>query len=114
MKNVLSALFAAIVLGLAAAMPARAANDRDLAAAMSKEVGIPKAQAERALVSLTNTIAAYLKKGTKVTLKDLGDFSVSQRKASTGKDPKTGKTINVQAGKVAKFNASKRLEATIK
>ena len=89
-------------------------NKADLIAQISEDAGITKTQANAALDSFTHTVAKALIQGNKVTLVDFGTFSVSQRSARVGRNPKTGTTLNIQAKKVAKFKAGKDLSSNIK
>lgn len=84
-------------------------NKAELIAQMAEDAGITKAQANAALDSFTQSVANTLKEGGKVTLVGFGTFSVSERSARSGRNPQTGKTIQIDAKKVAKFKAGKQL-----
>jgi DNA-binding protein HU-beta len=84
-------------------------NKADLIEAIAKDVDLSKADAGKALDSLTKRITQSLKKGENVTLVGFGTFSVTKRKARTGRNPQTGETIKIKAKKVAKFKAGKDL-----
>ncbi|MGO9612753.1 MAG: HU family DNA-binding protein [Dissulfurispiraceae bacterium] len=75
---------------------------------------ISKADAERALNALLDSVKMSLKKGQKVTLVGFGTFSVSKRKARKGRNPRTGDTIKIPAAKVPKFTAGKAFKDAIK
>jgi len=81
---------------------------------ISKEVSLSKADAGRALNSTIDSIVKALKKGQKVTLVGFGTFSVSKRKARTGRNPQTGATIKIAARKVPKFSAGKAFKDAVK
>jgi len=83
----------------------------DKIAALAK---ISKADAERALNALLDSVKMSLKKGQKVTLVGFGTFSVSKRKARKGRNPRTGETIKIPAAKVPKFTAGKAFKDAIK
>ena len=89
-------------------------NKGQLIAKMSADAKCSKAQAGAALDSFINTTMSALKKGDKVTLVGFGTFSVSKRSARKGRNPQTGKTINIPARKVAKFKAGKEFAAKVK
>jgi len=89
-------------------------NKADLIEAIGQDAGISKVDAAQALESFTKRVAQSLKKGENVTLVGFGTFSVSQRKARTGRNPQTGETIKIKAKKVPKFKAGKDLVARIK
>lgn len=76
--------------------------------------GISKSAANNALTATLDNIAKALQKGQKVTLLGFGTFSVQERKARTGRNPKTGEVINVSASRVPKFTAGKALKSTIR
>ncbi len=82
----------------------------ELIANVAKETKISKAQAEKAINSVTNSIAKCLKKKDKITLTGFGTFQVSKRKARKGRNPQTGAEINIKAANVPKFKAGKQLK----
>jgi DNA-binding protein HU-beta len=86
----------------------------ELVSKIAKDAKISKASAEKALNSLTNNVTNTLKKGGKITLTGFGTFSVVERKARKGRNPQTGKDINIPATKVAKFKAGKNLKGAVK
>ena len=77
-------------------------NKTELVAAMAEESGLSKKDAEKALKAFTDTVADALKKGDKVQLVGFGTFEVSERGARTGRNPQTGATIEIKAGKALK------------
>lgn len=81
---------------------------------MSNDADISKAVAGKALDSLMDSIKKTLKKGDKVSLVGFGTFSVSKRKARTGRNPQTGATIKIAARKVPKFSAGKVFKDAVK
>ncbi len=78
-------------------------NKAELIDAMATDANLSKADAKRALESLTSNVASALKKGDKVALIGFGTFSISARAARTGRNPQTGATIQIQAKEVANF-----------
>lgn len=89
-------------------------NKGDLIDAIAKGAGITKTQSQEALDTLIKSVTTALKKGDKVTLVGFGTFSVSKRSARKGRNPQTGKEINIPAKKVARFKAGKELSTKIK
>lgn len=85
----------------------------ELIAKIAKESGLAKADAERALNSFVDTAKKTLKKEGRLALAGFGTFSVNKRKARTGRNPRTGETIKIQAKKVVKFKAGKALGDSI-
>jgi DNA-binding protein HU-beta len=86
----------------------------ELITQVSASAKISKAAAARALDSCIDGIKASLKKGDKVTLVGFGTFSVSQRKARKGRNPKTGAALKIKARKVPKFTAGAALKEAVK
>ena len=88
-------------------------NKAQLIAAVAKEAGLTKVDAEKAVKSTINTISKTLSKGDSVTLIGFGTFSVYKRAARKGKNPRTGETIKIAAKKVPKFKAGKALSEMV-
>jgi DNA-binding protein HU-beta len=80
-------------------------NKAELIEAIASEAKLSKADAGRALDSFVNATTKALKKGDRVALVGFGSFSVAKRSARKGRNPQTGKAINIKAKKVAKFKA---------
>ena len=85
-------------------------NKTELVAAIAEQANISKKDAEAALKSFTDTVAAELKKGEKIQLVGFGTFEVSDRAASEGRNPQTGATMKIAATKAPKFKAGKALK----
>lgn len=88
-------------------------NKSDLISQMASDAGITKAQAQSALNSFVDSTANALKKGDKITLVGFGTFSVSKRAARTGRNPRTGKEIQIPAKNVVKFKAGSELSSNV-
>ncbi len=84
-------------------------NKSDLIDAMASDAGISKAQAKKALDSFTDNVSGALSKGGRVSLVGFGTFSTSKRSAREGRNPQTGKKIQIPAKTVAKFKAGSEL-----
>lgn len=82
-------------------------NKAELIDQMAKDADITKTQANAAIDSFTTSVVKALKKGDRVTLVGFGTFSVSERSARSGRNPKTGAVIKIKAKKVPKFKAGK-------
>ncbi|HEY3489931.1 MAG TPA: HU family DNA-binding protein [Candidatus Deferrimicrobiaceae bacterium] len=85
----------------------------DLVTFISEEAGIKKNEAEKALGAFLSAVEKTLKKGEKLALTGFGTFSVSERKARTGRNPQTGAAIKIAAAKLPKFTAGKGLKEAI-
>ena len=86
----------------------------ELIAKVAKDAKTTKATAGKSLDAVIEGITKALKKGDRVTLVGFGTFSVSKRKARTGRNPQTGKAIKIAARKVAKFKAGSELKKAVK
>ncbi len=89
-------------------------NKGDLIEKVAKDCGMSKASAEKALHSVLGSITAAGAEGDKVTLIGFGTFSANERAAREGRNPQTGKTIQIPAKKVVKFKAGKKLTDAVK
>ena len=78
---------------------------------VAEKVKVSKAAAAKALAVVTDSITQAIRKGDKVTLIGFGTFSVANRKARKGRNPRTGKEIKIAAKKVPKFSAGAALKA---
>lgn len=85
----------------------------DLIESVASKVDLPRATAERAVNMLFDDVVAALKLGDKVNISGFGTFSVSTRKARTGRNPKTGESIEISASRAAKFKAGKTLKDSL-
>ena len=85
-------------------------NKSDLVTEIAKESGITLAQANLALNATMETITHAIKQGEKVTLVGFGTFSIADRKARIGRNPKTGEEIKIKAKKVPRFSPGAKLK----
>jgi DNA-binding protein HU-beta len=88
-------------------------NKGDLIGKIAKDVEITKRQAEETFNSIVSSICGSLKKSQKVSIVGFGTFSVSKRKARTGRNPQTGAPIKIAARKVPKFTPGKDLKLAV-
>jgi DNA-binding protein HU-beta len=86
----------------------------DLIEAVAKKADMSKSAAERALNALVETVTSALKKKERVILVGFGTFEVSRRAARKGRNPQTGKEINIKAANVPKFRAGAALKSAVK
>ena len=86
----------------------------DLAEALSKKMDSSKKEASDTLNLLLGEIEGSLKRGDEIVLTGFGTFSVSKRKARTGRNPQTGAAIKIPAKRVPKFKAGKALKDAVK
>ena len=86
----------------------------ELVAKIAEKNGTSKAQAEASMNAILEIIQDELAHGKKLTLTGFGTFSVSKRKARTGRNPRTGAEIKIPACKVAQFKPGKVLKDAVK
>ena len=72
-------------------------NKNDLVGQVAQDTGLSKVDAARAVDSVFDNIAGSLRNKGEVRLVGFGTFSVSHRKATTGRNPRTGETIQISA-----------------
>jgi DNA-binding protein HU-beta len=88
-------------------------NKNDLVAAVADSTGLSKADSARAVDGVFDAVTDALKKGDEVRLVGFGTFAVASRAASTGRNPRTGQTIQIPASKQPKFKAGKGLKDAV-
>ena len=88
-------------------------NKQELIAVVADASGLSKGDASRAVEAVFDTISATLKKGEEVRLVGFGTFSLSKRKASTGRNPRTGEPMPIKASTQPKFRAGKILKDSV-
>ena len=88
-------------------------NKNDLVAAVSTETGLSKTDSANAVDSMLDSISSALKSGSEVRLVGFGTFSVAHRRASEGRNPRTGERIQIPASKQPKFKAGKALKDAV-
>ena len=88
-------------------------NKDDLIAKVANSVGVSKTDAAKSVDAVFSNITSSLKGGNEVRLVGFGTFIVSNRAATTGRNPRTGESIQIPAKKVPKFRACKALKDTV-
>ena len=88
-------------------------NKNDLVGLVADKADISKAQAGEAVDAVLEAISGALKSGDEVRLVGFGTFAVSERKATTGRNPATGAEIQIPASKQAKFRPGKTLKDSL-
>ena len=89
-------------------------NKAELANEIANKTKLPKSKALETLNATFESIRTSLKKGQRVQLVGFGTFSVKQRKARMGRNPKTGEQIQIKARKVPAFHAGAELKNSLK
>tara|TARA_B100000315_G_C14260236_1_gene443794 strand:- start:133 stop:405 length:273 start_codon:yes stop_codon:yes gene_type:complete len=88
-------------------------NKDDLIAKVANNVGVSKSDAAKSVDAVFSNITSSLKGGNEVRLVGFGTFIVANRAATTGRNPRTGESIQIPAKKVPKFRAGKALKDTV-
>lgn len=88
-------------------------NKSDLVDAVAAQADISKADASNAVDAVVDSITGALKKGDKVSLVGFGVFSVRERAARQGRNPKTGQSIQIPSGQTPGFKAGKALKDAV-
>ena len=88
-------------------------NKNDLIGAVVEGSGLSRTDTAKAVESVFEAITSALKKGDEVRLVGFGTFSVAKRKASTGRNPRTGEPMNIPASSTPKFKAGKGLKDAV-
>jgi DNA-binding protein HU-beta len=90
------------------------ATKAELVSAVSEMAGTSKKDAEAVLQAFLDVVTKTLSKGEDVTLAGFGTFSVTQRQARVGVNPRTLEKIKIAATKTPKFKAGKKLKEAVK
>lgn len=89
-------------------------NKADIINKVHEVLGGTRADAERAVETMIDSITDSLKNGTEVSIAGLGIFSTKMRNARTGRNPRTGESIEIPAMRTAKFRPAKALKDAVK
>ena len=89
-------------------------NKTELVAAMAENSGLSKKDAEKALNAFIESVENAVKSGDKVSLIRFGTFEARERAARTGKNPRTGEAIKIEACKIPAFKAGKAFKDIVK
>ncbi len=88
-------------------------NKNDLVSKVADHSGLSKSDAGKAVDAVFDSITGELAGGGEVRLVGFGTFSTSKRKASTGRNPRTGEPMQIPASTQAKFKAGKGLKDAV-
>ena len=88
-------------------------NKSELVDSIAQSAGLTKEQAAKAVNAFTESVQGALQRGDDVVLVGFGTFSVKERKARTGRNPKTGEEIQIAASKVPSFKAGNGLKDSV-
>jgi DNA-binding protein HU-beta len=85
----------------------------ELAQKVAEQAGLNKAQANRAVDAVLETISNELSNGGEVRLTGFGNFRVTKTAARTGRNPRTGEAIQIPEGRRAAFTPGSRLKQSV-
>jgi len=88
-------------------------NKNDLVSAVASSTGMSKADSAKAVEGVFDAISGALSSGGDVRIVGFGTFSVANRKATTGRNPRTGQAIQIPASRQPKFKAGKGLKDAV-
>ena len=86
----------------------------ELISQIAAETQATKPTAERTLTAVLHSITNILKTQGRLTLPGFGTFWLGERKERTGRNPRTGQTIEIAAAKVVKFKPGKALKESVR
>ena len=89
-------------------------NKSELIQSVAESADISKAAADRAIKAVLDTVTEAMKSGDAITLVGFGTFSVRERAARTGRNPRTSDTIKIPASKTPVFKPGKALKDAVK
>jgi len=88
-------------------------NKNDLIAAVAEKSGLSKADSGKAVDGVFEAISGTLKSKGEVRIVGFGTFSTAERKATTGRNPRTGEALQIAASTQPKFKAGKGLKDAV-
>ncbi|MEQ7872852.1 HU family DNA-binding protein [Sphingomonas sp. ASV193] len=88
-------------------------NKQELISQIADRAGLSRNDSSRAVETMLELITGALKRGDEVRLVGFGNFSVTRRKASTGRNPRTGEPMQIKASSQPKFRPGKILKDAV-
>ena len=98
---------------VAAAGELEGMNKQELIGHVADRAGLSRSDANRAVETMLEVVTSALKRGDEVRLVGFGNFSVTRRKASTGRNPRTGEPMQIKASSQPKFRPGKLLKDAV-
>jgi DNA-binding protein HU-beta len=89
-------------------------NKTEFIIAVAEKAGLSKSDTKKAIEAFVETVSSELQKGGKVALLNFGSFSVSEKAARNGVNPKTKEPISIPARKAVRFKAGAELSELVK
>jgi DNA-binding protein HU-beta len=88
-------------------------NKQELIGSVAEVTGLSRSDAIKAVEGVFDIISERLQRGDEVRLVGFGTFTVSKRKASTGRNPRTGEPMKIAASSQPKFKPGKNLKDAV-
>lgn len=88
-------------------------NKQELISQVADRAGLNRNDSARAVETMLEIVTATLKRGDEVRLVGFGSFSVTRRKSSTGRNPRTGEPMQIKASVQPKFRPGKVLKDAV-
>ena len=88
-------------------------NKKEIIDAVALKSGLKKTEAEQALNALLDAMTEALAKGDKIQLTGFGSFEVKNRAERTGRNPRTGENVLIEASSTVQFHAGKALKDAV-
>ena len=88
-------------------------NKQDLIGQVADRAGLTRSDASKAVETMLEVVTSALKRGDEVRLVGFGNFSVTRRKPSTGRNPRTGEPMQIKASSQPKFRPGKALKDAV-
>ena len=88
-------------------------NKQDLITHVADRAGLNRSDASRAIETMLDVVTSALKRGDEVRLVGFGNFSVTRRKASIGRNPRTGEPMQIASSAQPKFRPGKILKDAV-
>ena len=88
-------------------------NKQDLIGQVADRAGLSRADAAKAVETMLEVVTSALKRGDEVRLVGFGNFSVTRRKASVGRNPRTGAPMQIKASSQPKFRPGRILKEAV-
>jgi DNA-binding protein HU-beta len=88
-------------------------NKQDLIGQVTERTGLSRAEASQAIETMLDVITDALRRGDEVRLVGFGNFVVTRRKASVGRNPRTGEPLQIDSTTQPKFRAGKLLKEAV-
>jgi len=88
-------------------------NKQELIGHVADRSGLSRSDASKAIETMLDIVTATLKRGDEVRLVGFGNFSVTRRKASIGRNPRTGEPMQIAASSQPKFRPGKLLKDAV-